>query len=270
MGGGDDSIAATIALPSTLLGGQGSDRLEGGAAGDLLKGGSGDDTVDGSFGSDRLEGEGLDVLLGGEGDDALFARTSTEGTANGGAGNDYVQGDAAANVLTGGDGNDYLDGSDGSDKLLGGVGVDILIGGTGDDALSGNRPDEVSAGVSDGDDLVYCGPGFDSSDYGDVTKRVDGTTCESVSWVGGVGGGYRALVKPRLHRVRGARPYVEIYVDTRAKLDRFKVKLTFRNASGRVVADPPAVENVPGRQWVPLRQLRLPNSVRKVQSAVVT
>nr|WP_246498791.1 calcium-binding protein [Microvirga soli] len=57
--------------------------------------------------------------------------------ANGGAGDDRIQGNSAHNNLTGNDGSDSLNGGTGSDTLDGGSGNDDLQGGAGGDHLSG-------------------------------------------------------------------------------------------------------------------------------------
>ncbi|MCQ0988135.1 M10 family metallopeptidase [Jiella marina] len=48
--------------------------------------------------------------------------------ANGGSGNDWIDGNQANNVLVGNDGNDVLNGREGSDVLRGGAGNDVLLG----------------------------------------------------------------------------------------------------------------------------------------------
>jgi serralysin len=53
--------------------------------------------------------------------------------ATGGAGNDSISGNSAANVLKGNAGNDTLSGLAGNDKLYGGPGNDTLTGGAGND-----------------------------------------------------------------------------------------------------------------------------------------
>jgi serralysin len=55
--------------------------------------------------------------------------------AMGGAGNDQITGNAAANLLIGGNGGDRLSGLEGSDVLRGGNGNDVLTGGAGRDSF---------------------------------------------------------------------------------------------------------------------------------------
>jgi serralysin len=59
--------------------------------------------------------------------------------ATGGAGDDFIFGNAANNVLTGGAGNDDLHGSAGNDTLIGGAGADYLVGGSGSDTYVYNQ-----------------------------------------------------------------------------------------------------------------------------------
>jgi Ca2+-binding RTX toxin-like protein len=91
-GGGDDSVnvARAVAIPVTLRGGAGDDKLIGGAGDDKLIGGLGDDILVGRAGDDWL--------FGGPGDDKLI----------GGSGNDVLHGEAGEDVLVGGTGENEL------------------------------------------------------------------------------------------------------------------------------------------------------------------
>jgi serralysin len=62
-----------------------------------------------------------------------IAYSTTIENAIGGAGNDVIGGNAAANHLVGNGGNDELDGLDGDDLLDGGAGDDVIDGGAGTD-----------------------------------------------------------------------------------------------------------------------------------------
>lgn len=276
MGGGDDSVAATIPVPSTLLGGTGADHLEGGPRGDIVIGGSGHDTVDGAGGADRVYGEGTDVLIGGSGDDALFARTNADGIGEGGGGNDYLVGGLEDSILTGGDGNDYLDGSGGHDLLLGGGGTDILIGGDGGDTIHGaasGQPTATAGGVDNAIDLIYCGTSEDIVDGLDATQQID-FSCErsQTSWVGGLCGCYRARAEAAIVRPTRGKPYVEVEVKTspKAKLELFTVRLTFLGANGRrvAVADD-QTRTIPGLRSVKIRDFNLPRTVRRALAEIV-
>jgi Ca2+-binding RTX toxin-like protein len=83
--------------PSTLNGGDGSDRIEGGPNVDTVSGGAGNDEIRGRGGNDVLSGD---------------------------AGNDRIDGDAGNDLLSGGDGDDDLEGASGFDRITGGLGND--------------------------------------------------------------------------------------------------------------------------------------------------
>jgi uncharacterized delta-60 repeat protein len=106
-GAGDDmlTVAADVAVPVTLDGGTGNDKLSGGAANDVLFGGAGDDSLYG--------GNGDDTLDGGPGSDHVGY--NGVGPTNSEPGND---------VLTGGEGDDWMVGGQGTDQITGGAGTD--------------------------------------------------------------------------------------------------------------------------------------------------
>lgn len=91
-GAGDDTVivAREVAVPVTLRGGPGRDRLVGGAAGDKLVGGPDEDVLVGRAGHDSL--------FGGPGDDRLFGHS----------GNDVLRGEAGNDTLAGGTGDNTL------------------------------------------------------------------------------------------------------------------------------------------------------------------
>jgi subtilisin-like proprotein convertase family protein len=84
---------------------------------------------------------------------AIAAGTVIE-KAWGGAGNDSITGNLAANTLSGGEGDDTMSGAAGSDSLAGGAGRDALQGGTGFDTLSGDDGDDSLSGGNGRDELV--------------------------------------------------------------------------------------------------------------------
>ncbi len=167
-GAGNDSItiAPALAVPVTMLGGDGNDFLQagggpssilGGSGADVLVGSPRDDTILGGPGNDQLDGrEGDDLLRGGSGDDQV----------RGGSGNDRGHGDDGSDNLSGGDGSDFLFGGDGDDVLDGGAGDDVLHGesedgtGFGRDFLQGGSGGDVLRGGPFGDEL-YGGSGAD-------------------------------------------------------------------------------------------------------------
>jgi Ca2+-binding RTX toxin-like protein len=109
LGDGNDafSVGPSVAVPVSLTGGSGRDKLTGG---------SGSDTVTGGIGRDRLVGRnGRDTLNGGKGGDVEIA----------GEGRDTLMGGKGGDVLKGGKGRDVLQGGKGRDVLQGGPGSDV-------------------------------------------------------------------------------------------------------------------------------------------------
>lgn len=209
LGDGDDSASAD-AIPATLVGGPGNDRLQGSGLDDALMGGAGDDRLSGGAGDDALAGDGepvsaagsvstrevgTDVIDGGAGRDAVSYRGRTApvtvdltraGVAGesgegdrlsgiedvaGGQGADVLVGDAAANALDGGGGDDRLSGASGDDQLTGGPGRNVLEGGLGGDELDA-RGARLDAGA--------CGGGVDAVVAPVAGPTVLGDDCERI------------------------------------------------------------------------------------------
>ncbi len=161
-GDGNDSLSGGRDADK-LHGANGDDRLNGGAGKDVISGESGDDTLIGGTDSDTLDGgDGTDVadygyltaayelrIELGYYSDSGYARVSGSSTGGqteyelifkteniiGGSGNDFIWGDAAANVIRTGSGNDTVYGGAGNDTVVAGVGQDYLSGDEGDDNL---------------------------------------------------------------------------------------------------------------------------------------
>jgi len=164
--GGQDTLVGIERVQGSahtdwLAGDAKHNRLWGGGGDDTLRGGSGDDTLAGGVGHDRLDGgAGFDVAdyqqaaagvvvqlwRGRAEDDGDGGRDTLVGVeAVWGSGHDdFLAGDAQANVLLGLDGHDTLRGGSGDDTLGGGRGQDLLHGGAGlDTAYYG----QASSGV---------------------------------------------------------------------------------------------------------------------------
>jgi hypothetical protein len=177
-GDGDDSVRV-IGTPAPGL----RMRMTGGAGDDTLSGSVGADAIYGEAGADTASyegrGEPLAVTLDATADDGAAGEgddVRTEGVT-GGAGDDVLIGDDAANELSAGAGGaDRISGLGGPDTLVGGPGRDALDGGPGADRLLsfGNRP-----GVAD---ALTCGAGEDEAQ----ATRADGvaTDCEHVYFGG--------------------------------------------------------------------------------------
>ena len=201
LGDRDDRVVS--ALPGTLAGQAGADRLTGGSAPQTLLGGDGDDrlfplegadTADGGPGDDEFNSEvdgAADVFIGGSGRDSVglcafsldgpaVVRITLDGVADDGlagegddAGADIE--DAAAcsrepvgSEITGSALPNALYGSEGPDTIDGREGADHLVGGAGADRLL----------ARDGDaDFVNCGA---DSDTAVVDQHDTLADCESV------------------------------------------------------------------------------------------
>ena len=150
-GGGNDLVDLqpgdpAIALPATIVGGDGADTLLGGAGDDVIVGDGGDDSLNGRGGDDKL--------LGGNGGDTIF----------GSGGDDTLQGERGGDSLVGGSGRDLILGDVGPDRLRGGPDADTLLGGNSNDTLYGDA----------GDDRLDGGGHNDYLDGGDGADRIDG------------------------------------------------------------------------------------------------
>lgn len=169
-GGTDELLGANVAN-TWILSGANSGTLNGSTASvtftqvEKLTGGSGADTfvfqkggsisgaIDGLGGVDTLDCSLLtsSVMLNLLTGQALLTTPATPladsvlniENANGGAGNDILIGNAAANVLKGGGGNDLLVGLQGNDTLDGGADRDLLFGGDGADTLTGGSGENL-------------------------------------------------------------------------------------------------------------------------------
>lgn len=77
------------------------------------------------------------------------------------AGDDFVRGSGAAELMNGNGGTDTLIGGCGNDTIRGGQDSDLLYGECGNDILSGNQGDDVAYGGT-GNDFVRGGQGSDA------------------------------------------------------------------------------------------------------------
>lgn len=114
-------------------------------------------------------GSGVRIELG-DGDDHLRLGSGwTLGTpiaADGGPGNDELNGYAGPETFHGGDGNDTLKGNQGDDHLFGDAGNDVIEGGDGADEVRGGDGDDTvgGGGTADRADIVDGGAGRDTLD----------------------------------------------------------------------------------------------------------
>ncbi len=159
--------------------------------------------VVGSEGPDVIDLSGIPVPVeadGGAGDDALQGG-GVRNTLSGGAGVDQVAGAAGDDLLKGGDDDDLLVGRKGKDVEFGGIGDDILQGGAGSgdtlfgdagaDLLEGGAGVDTLVGAA-GDDVLAGGAGVDdltpgSGDDAVLSGRTSRDTLNCPSSAGGTG-----------------------------------------------------------------------------------
>lgn len=167
-----------------VVGGSSALRQTGGAGADTIQPTSWDRPLqaDGGAGNDVIEGTGLnDQLTGGSGRDDIMGRD----------GHDAIWGDGwgpggDADSLFGGHGQDTVFAGGGDDLVVGGEGNDMVFGGDGTDLLIGGAgQDSIYGGA--GNDVVLWTPGEGSDllvgDEGTDTLRLENTglTIEQVA-----------------------------------------------------------------------------------------
>ncbi len=149
-GSGNDSLKGDANVNS-LTGGAGNDTLVGtlGGAGDSLDGGTGTNTADYSgFAAANAITVDLSTKVSGVSSLTIGGTSQTDALKSianitGGAGNDSIKGDSAANSLIGGDGADTLFGS-----VSGGAGNDTIDGGAGIDTVSYDKFKSTDAAIT--------------------------------------------------------------------------------------------------------------------------
>jgi hypothetical protein len=114
---------------------------------------------DGSAGNDFIIGDDANnVISAAAGTDSVQGGYGND-TLDGGGDNDGLYGQEGNDALNGGDGNDTLFGGNGNDVINGGDGIDALTGGGGNDTLDGGKDslaDALSGGLGD-DTLIWRG-----------------------------------------------------------------------------------------------------------------
>lgn len=157
--GGTDTLIAIENITGSnyndfIVGGTAINNFAGGNGNDLLSGGAGNDVLDGGAGTDTLAFltatstvlANLSSITQTLNAVAVLANTARDGEAgtdsvlnfeniNGSAYNDWLYGNALANVISGGAGNDNINGDAGDDRIIGGSGNDALNGGSGIDTV---------------------------------------------------------------------------------------------------------------------------------------
>jgi Ca2+-binding RTX toxin-like protein len=213
---------------ATILGTTGDDTLPGTAGDDVIVGRGGDDVISGrggtdnicgGLGNDRLRGgSGKDQLFGGGDADVLRGGRGSDGTQDGGEGNDRIFGESGGrNDLYPGPGDDVITGSptvydwlhleaapgpvdanlmtgvikgDGTDTV---IDVETVLGGAFNDTLVGNEEDNGLVGRAGNDTLIGNGghdtmsgqQGSDTYSGGpgfDVAEYFDQNTADGLPW----------------------------------------------------------------------------------------
>jgi Ca2+-binding RTX toxin-like protein len=158
-GGAGADVLVGSAGANSLIGNQGDDLLDGGAGPDSLDGGSERDVANYAG---RTAAQPVEVSLDGLANDGGAidggahdnVRTTVE-RVTGGAGDDELVGNDAANTLTGNAGADALAGAGGADSLRGGDGADDLNGAAARDSLDGGAGADLLDGGEDRDVTRY-------------------------------------------------------------------------------------------------------------------
>ena len=110
-------------------------------------------------------GGGDDFILGNAGANILWGEGGADHLV-GGAGADGLYGQNGDDLIGGQDGDDFIDGGNGRDTLFGDAGRDHMVGGAENDRLFGQDGDDLIGG-QDGDDFIDGGNGRDTL-YGDA------------------------------------------------------------------------------------------------------
>ncbi|PZO65438.1 MAG: hypothetical protein DI635_03165, partial [Pseudoxanthomonas suwonensis] len=126
--------------------------------------------ADGGEGNDAIEGtKANDVLMGGDGDDVLV----------GASGDDWLSGGDGNNVMAAGAGHDVITSDAGADLLFGESGNDTVEAGAGDDMIYGDY-DSPRHDAGFGDDVINSGAGNDKAIGGGGNDRIDGGAGDDV------------------------------------------------------------------------------------------
>lgn len=164
----------------TITGTDGTDIISGGDGDDDIYLGDGDDfNPEADFDFDAM----IDKILADTPTDAIDELTEASfWGANGGAGDDYIDGGAGMDAITGGPGDDTLRGNLGTDLIVDSEGEDALYGGYGADILIAvDEPDTDAPDLLDGgaqDDFLL-------GDDGDTMTGGSGVDTYGILWESG-------------------------------------------------------------------------------------
>lgn len=97
-----------------------------------------------------------DLVYGNEGEDIISGGLGND-SLFGGRGKDFLTGEEGNDSLSGGQDGDFLIGGAGNDILLGGRGNDLLISGSGNDTLVGGLGHDILGGLDDNNSIKIGG-----------------------------------------------------------------------------------------------------------------
>lgn len=97
-----------------------------------------------------------DLVYGNEGEDIISGGLGND-SLFGGRGKDFLTGEEGNDSLSGGQDADFLIGGAGNDILLGGRGNDLLISGSGNDTLVGGLGHDILGGLDDNNSIKIGG-----------------------------------------------------------------------------------------------------------------
>ena len=183
---GNDTISATMTVPSQPLATERNDTIDGGAGADTMAGGLGDDAYIVDNAGDQVieaDGGGVDLVqssvtytLGDNVENLELQTGAVQGYGN-----------ELNNMIAGNSGDNVLDGGAGADQLAGGTGSDVLIGGLGADRLSGGEDADYL--LIDSQDIgIDGGAGFDSAFVQTGAAVTLNMGAASIEWVQGNAG----------------------------------------------------------------------------------
>jgi len=201
-GPGDDTLrlASNLALPATLKGGGGNDKLVAGAGNSILIGGGGNDILHGGAGSINLlvpgrydtdnDITGNDTLIGGTGlsiadfshrTDPLYLSNDNQADSGDFQAGEHLEIMSSVSEIFGGEANDtivgtipgeFLSGGAGADSIQGGGATDIIIGGSGTDTVRA-AAEPVSLFLADGQADDYSGISTPAEDVLQLDNGLD-------------------------------------------------------------------------------------------------
>jgi Ca2+-binding RTX toxin-like protein len=125
----------------------------------------------------------LTTTVGGTAKVPTYSFQNTIQNIRGGAGNDVLTGDSAANVIWGGNGNDVIKGKDGDDFLYGEGGSDIIYGNSGNDYISGGAGADYLFGDNDTNCALAAAVGCTGVGVGNYDYTAPGADVPGVDFI---------------------------------------------------------------------------------------